>query len=325
MKLPRRQFLHLAAGAAALPAISRIARAQAYPLKPVHIIVPGTPGGPTDIIARLIGQRLSGQMGQSFVIENRTGAGGNIATEAVVNAAPDGYTLLLAGVFNSTNASLYRNLSFNFVRDIAPVGGLVRVPLVVEVSASFPSKTISEFIAYAKANPQRINFGTGGIGTLAHVAGELFKMTAGVDIVHVPYRGSTPALTDLIAGHVQVMFDPMPSSIEFIRAGKLRALAVTSAKRSDALPNVATVGETFPEYEASAWYGLGAPKNTPVGIIERLNKEINSALAEPQIRAQFADQGGIVLPGSPDIFGKLIADDTEKWTNVIRAGNIKPE
>jgi tripartite-type tricarboxylate transporter receptor subunit TctC len=325
MNLPRRRFLQLAAGSATLPAVSRMARAQSYPTRPVRVMVGGTPSGPTDIVARLMGQRLSARLGQSFVIENRAGAGGNIAAESVVNAAPDGYTLLLVGVFYAANSTLYQDLNFNFIRDIVPVGGVVRMPLIAEVNASSPLHTVPELISHSKANPRKVNFGTGGVGTLAHVAGELFKMMAGVDMVHVPYRGSTPALTDLMGDQVQVMFDPASSSIELIRSGKLRPLAVTSTMRSAALPDVATVGETLPGYEASAWYGVGAPRKTPKEIIERLNKEINLVLADPMMQAQFAGQGGAVFPGTPADFGDLIAQETEKWAKVIRAANIKPE
>ena len=282
MKLPRRQFLHLAAGAAALPAVSRIAWAQAYPTRPVRIIVGFAAGGAADIIARLIGQWLSERLGQPFVIENRPGAGSNIATEAVVRAPPDGYTLLLVGTANAINATLYDKLNFNFIRDIAPVAGIIRVPNVMVVNPSVPAKTVPEFIAYAKANPGKINMASGGIGTAAHVSGELFKMMAGVDMVHVPYRGAAPALTDLLGGQVQVMFASMPSSIEHIRAGKLRALAVTTATRSEALPDIPTVGEFVPGYEASAWYGVGAPKDTPAEIVDKLNKEINAASPIPR-------------------------------------------
>ena len=297
MKLPRRKFLHLAAGAAALPAVSRVAWAQAYPTRPVRIIVGLPPGGATDIVARLIGQWLSERLGQPFVIENRPGAGTNIGTEAVVRAPPDGYTLLLVGRRNAINATLYDKLNFNFIRDIAPVAGIIRVPLVMVVNPSVPAKTVPEFIAYAKANPGKINMASAGIGTPGHVAGELFKMMAGVDMVHVPYRGAAPALTDLLGGQVQVMFGTTVSSIEHIRAGKLRALAVTTATRSEALPDIPTVGEFVPGYEASAVFGIGAPRNTPAEIVDKLNKEINAALADPKIKARLADLGGAVLAG----------------------------
>jgi tripartite-type tricarboxylate transporter receptor subunit TctC len=325
MKLPRRNFLHLAAGAAALPAVSRIARAETYPSRPVRIIVPFAPGGPADILARLIGQWLSERLGQPFVIENRTGAGGNIGTEAVVKSPPDGYTLLLAGPPNTINATLYDKLNFNFMRDIAPVATISRDALVMAVHPSVPAKTVPEFIAYAKANPGKINMASGGNGSTPHVSGELFKMMAGIDMAHVPYRGAGPALVDLLGGQVQVYFSQMIVSIEYVRAGKLRALAVTSAMRSDALPEIPTVGEFVPGYEASAWQGIGAPKNTPPEIVDELNKEINTALAHPKIKARLADLGGTVLSGSPSDFGKLIAEDTEKWAKVIRAANIKAE
>ena len=282
-------------------------------------------GGAPDILARLMGQWLSERLGQPFVIENRPGAGSNIATEAVVRAPPDGYTLLLVSPANAINATLYDKLNFNFIRDIAPVAGIIREPHVMVVNPSVPAKTVPEFIAYAKANPGKLNMASAGNGTAAHVAGELFKMMTGVDMVHVPYRGAAPALTDLLGGQVQVMFAAMPASIEYIRAGKLRALAVTTATRSEALPDIPTVGEFVPGYEASAWFGVGAPKNTPAEIIDKLNKEINAALADPKIKARLADLGGTVLPGSPADFGKLIADETEKWGKVIRAANIKPE
>jgi tripartite-type tricarboxylate transporter receptor subunit TctC len=325
MKLPRRQFLHLAAGAAALPAVSRIARAQAYPERPVRIVVGFAPGGANDILARLIGQWLSERLGQPFVIENRPGGGSNIATEAVVRAAPDGYTLLLVGPPQAINATLYEKLNFNFLRDIAPVAGIIRAPNVMEVNPSVPAKTVSEFIAYAKANPGRVNMASAGNGTGPHMAGELFKMMAGVNIVHVPYRGSGPALTDLLGGQVQVMFDALPPSMEHIRTGKLRALAVTTAARSLALPDVPTVSEFVPGYEASASFGVGAPKNTPAEIVDKLNKEINAGLVDPKFKTRLADLGGTVLAGSPADFGKLIAAETEKWAKVIRTANIKAE
>jgi len=325
MKLPRRQFLHLAAGAAALPAVSRVARAQAYPTRPVRIIVPFAPGGGADIVARLIGQRLSERLGQPFVIENRTGAGGIIGTEAAVHASPDGYTLLLITVTNAINATLYEKLNYNFVRDIAPVAAADRVPNVMEVNPSVPAKTVPDFIAYAKANPDKLSFASGGIGSSQHVAAELFKMMAGVRMNHVPYRGAALGVGDLVAGQVQVMFDVTASSMELIRAGKLRPLAVTTAMRVEALPDIPTVGEFLPGYEASTFHGFGAPRNTPAVIVDTLNKEINLALADPKIVARFAELGGVVLPGSPADFGKLIADETEKWGKVIRAANIKPE
>jgi tripartite-type tricarboxylate transporter receptor subunit TctC len=323
MKLRRRQFLHLTAGAAVLPAMSHIARAQAYPAKPVRIIVPFVAGASSDIVARLIGQRLSERLGQQFIVENRPGAGGNIGTEAVIHAPPDGYTLLFAATANAINATLYEKVKFNFIRAIAPVAGLVRLPNVVEVNPSVPAKTVAELIAYAKANPGKINMATAGVGVSGHMAGELFKAMAGVNMVHVPYRGSTPALTDLIGGQVQIMFEPLPASIENIKAGRLRALAVTTAARSEALPDLPTVAEFVPGYEASTWYGVGVPKNTPVEIIDKLNREINAALSEPRMKAQIADLGGTPLPGSPAEFAKFIADETEKWAKVIRTANIR--
>jgi tripartite-type tricarboxylate transporter receptor subunit TctC len=325
MKLPRRQFLHLAAGAAALPAVSRVARAQTYPTRPVRIIVGFAPGGTADIIARLMGQWLSDRLGRPFVIENRSGGATNIATETVVRAPTDGYTLLMVGSANAVNATLYDKLNFNFIRDITAVAGIVRVPSVMVVHPSVPATTVPEFIAYAKANAGKLNMASGGIGSLGHVSGELFKMMAGINIGHVPYRGGGPALTDLLAGQVQVYFSPLPAAIEYIRAGKLRALAVTTAARSEALPDIPTVNDFVSGYEASAVLGLGAPRNTPAEIIEQLNKEINAALADPKMKSRLADLGGTVLPGSPVAFGKLIAEETEKWGNVIRALNIKAE
>jgi tripartite-type tricarboxylate transporter receptor subunit TctC len=325
MKLPRRNFLHLAAGAAALPFAPRVARAQAYPTRPVRWIVGYPPAGASDIAARLIGQWLSDRLGQPFVIENRPGASGNIGTEAVVNAPPDGYTLLLVNAGNAINATLYDKLKYNLIRDIAPVAGIIGVPLVMQVNPSVPVKTVPEFIAYAKANPAKLNMASAGNGTPQHVSGELFKMMAGVNMTHVPYRGSAPALTDLLGGQVQIVFDTTLASIEYIRAGRLRPLAVTTATRLEALPEIPTVNDFLPGYEASGWYGVGAPKNTPTEIIDKLNKEINAALANPKMKAQLADLGGIVLALSPAEFGKLIADETEKWGKVIRAANIKPE
>jgi tripartite-type tricarboxylate transporter receptor subunit TctC len=325
MKLPRRQFLHLAAGAAALPAVSRVAMAQTYPSRPVHWIVGFTPAGGNDIVARLMGQWLSERLGQPFVIENRPGAGTNIATEAVVNAPPDGYTLLLANLANAINATLYEKLNFNFIRDIAPVAGISQAPLIMVVNPSVPAKTVPEFIAYAKANPDKINMGSAGIGSAGHLAGELFKMMAGVSLVHVPYRGNAPALTDLIAGQVEVLFPSAASSIEYVKTGKLRALAVTGAIRLETLPDLPTVGESIPGYEASSLYGIGAPRNTPAEIVDKLNKEVNAALADPKMRARLADLGGTPLPGSPAQFGKLIVDETEKWGKVIKFAGIKPQ
>ena len=325
MKLPRRQFLHLAAGAAALPAVSRSAWAQTYPSQPVRIIVGFAAGGPNDILARMIGQWLSERLRQPFVIENRPGAGSNIATEVVVRAPPDGYTLLLVGSPNAINATLYEKLNFNFVRDIAPVASFMRGALVMVANPSVPAKTLPEFIAYAKANPGKLSYGSGGVGGITHITPELFKMMAGVDIVHVPYRGVAPAMTDLLGGQVQVLFGNPAQSIQYIEAGKLRALAITTAMRSNALPDIPTVGEYVTGYEASSFFGFGAPKNTPAEIIKKVNAEINAGLADPKIKAKLAELDGMALIGSPADFGKLIADETEKWGKVIRAANIKPE
>jgi tripartite-type tricarboxylate transporter receptor subunit TctC len=325
MKLPRRTFLRLAAGAAALSGVSRIARAQSYPTRPVHLIVPIAPGGATDIVARLIGQWLSERLGQPFVIENRPGASTNLGTEAVVRAPADGYTLLLCSAVNATNAALYDKLNFNFIRDIAPVAGVLRGPHFMVVNPSVAAKSVPEFIAYAKSNPGKLNMASAGIGNGTHLVGELFKVMAGVDMVHVPYRSGGPALTDLLGGQVQVMFPTTVASIEYIRAGRLRALGVTAATRSDALPDVPTVGEFVPGYEASTWFGVCAPNATPAEIVEKLNKEVNAGLAEPMIKMRLADLGGDVLALSPAGFGQLIADETERWGNVIRAANIKPE
>jgi tripartite-type tricarboxylate transporter receptor subunit TctC len=325
MKLPRRKFLHLTAGAAALPVLSRIARAQAYPSRPVRLAVPAPAGGSFDITARLMGQWLSERLGQPFIIENRPGAGTNIGTEAVVRAPADGYTLLLVGTPNAINATLYDKLNFNFIRDITPVAGVIREPNVMVLNPSVPAKTVPDFTAYAKANPRKINMASSGIGSSPHMAGELFRIMTGVDMNHVPYRGAAPALTDLLAGQVQVMFPTIPSSIEYVRAGKLHALAVTTAMRSDAFPEIPTIGDFVPEYESSAWLGLGTPKNTPAEIIDKLNREINAGLADPKIKTRLADLGGMVLPGSPADFGKFIAAETEKWGKVIRSANIKPE
>jgi tripartite-type tricarboxylate transporter receptor subunit TctC len=325
MKLPRRQFLQLTAGAAALPVVSRIARAQAYPARPVRIIVGFTAGGAFDITARLLGQWLSERLGQQFIIENRPGASTNIATEAVVRSPADGYTLLLGGAVNTVNATLYEKLNFDFIRDIAPVAGVIRFPNVMELNPSFATRTVPEFIAYAKANPGKVNMASSGNGTSQHLSGELFKMMAGVNLVHVPYRGAPQALTDLLSGQVQVSFDPLPAAIEFIKSGKLRALAVTTSTRSDALPDIPTIGEFVSGYEASGWNGVGAPKNTPIEIVQKLNTEINAGLADPRMKAKFAELGGMVLAGSPADFGKLIADETQKWAKVIKFADIKPE
>ena len=324
MKLPRRNFLHLAAGAAALPAASRIASAQAYPSRPVRIVVTFPAGSTSDILARPMAQWLQERLGQPFVVDNRPGAGGTIGTEAVVRASPDGYTLLLISGAHTINATLYDKLSFNFIRDIAPVAGISRETGVMVVNPSVPAETVPDFIAYAKANPGKINMASAGIGASTHVAGELFKMMAGVNMVHVPYRGSPPALTDLLGGQVQVYFGPIAGSIEYVRAGTLRALAVTTAKRSEALPDLPTVGEFVPGYEASAVWGVGAPRNTPAEIVDKLNKEINAGLANPEIKARL-ELGGTVLPGSPTDFGKLIAEEIEKWGKVVKFANIKPE
>jgi len=325
MKLPRRKFLHVAAVAAALPAVSRSAWAQTYPARPVRIIVATGPAGAPDILARLVGQWLSERLGQQFVTENRPGGGNNIGTEAVVRAPPDGYTLLLVDPSASINATLYDKLNFNFIRDIATVAGLVRMPLVMVVHPSVPATTVPALIAYAKANPGRINMASPGIGTPGHVAGELFKMMTGTGMIHVPYRGGGPALTDLIGGQVQVFFPSTSLSIEQIRAGRLRALAVTTAARWDGLPDIQTVGEFVPGYEASIALGVGAPKRTPVEIIDKLNREINAALADPKIESRLADLGGTPLAGSPADFARLIADETEKWGKVIKFAGIKPE
>jgi tripartite-type tricarboxylate transporter receptor subunit TctC len=325
MRFPRRKFLRLAAGAAALPAMSRMAWAQAYPSRPVRVIVPVGAAGVTDIIARLMGQWLSERLGQPFVIENRPGAGNSIGTEAVVRAPADGYTLLLVGAPNAINASLYDKLSFDFVRDIAPVASIVRVANVLTVNLSVPAKTGPELIAYAKANPGKINMASVGNGSTPHVTGELFKMMAGIDMVHVPYRSAGAALTDLITGQVQVYFATTASSIEHIRAGRLRALAVTSATRSDFLPGVPTVSDFLPGFEASFWGGVGAPRNTPAEIINKLNKEINAGLADPKLQARLAELGGVPLGGSSADFAKLIAEETEKWAKVVKFAGIKPE
>ena len=323
MKLPRRNFLHLAAGAAALPTVSRFAWAQAYPTRPVRIIEGFGAGSALDIVARFIGQSLSEQLGQSFVIENRSGASSNIAAEAVARASPDGYTLLLISTANAINTTLYEKLNFSFIRDIVPVASIVRVPLVMEVHPSVPAKTVPEFIAYAKANPGKINMASAGTGALTHAAGEMFKTLAGVDLFHVPYRGAQ-VFPALLAGDAHVYFGPLLSSIEYVRTGKLRALAVTTTTRSDVLPDVPVLSDTLPDYEASAWFGIGAPKSTPVELIERLNKEVNISIADPKFKARLANLGGTVLPGSPADFGKLISDETKKWGKVIVAANIKP-
>ena len=326
MKLPhRRNVLHLAAGAAALPAVSRIAMAQSYPARPVRIVVGFAAGGTTDIAARLIGQWLSERLGQQFVIENRPGASANLAAEAVVRASADGYTLLALTSTNMVNATLFDKLSFNLNRDFAMVAGLIRSPFVLEVHPSVPVKTVPEFIAHAKANPGKITMASFGTGSSSHVAGELFKLMTGVDLLHVPYRGSGPMLTDLLGGQVQMAFDNLPASIEYIRADKLRALAVTTAMRTEALPNIPTVADFVPGFEASAIIGIGAPRNTPAEIVDKLNKEINAGLADPKLKARFADLSASPFMGSPGDFGKLVADETEKWAKVIKSAGIKPE
>jgi tripartite-type tricarboxylate transporter receptor subunit TctC len=326
VEICRRRLLHLAAGAAVLPALSGFAAAQTYPSRPVRIIVGFAAGGPNDILARLIGQWLSERLGQPFVIENRPGAGSNIATEAVVHATPDGYTLLLVGTPNAINATLYDNLNFDFIRDIAPIAGLIRGALVMVVHPSVPATTLPEFISYAKANPGKLSYGSGGVGGITHITAELFKQEAGgLGIVHVPYRGVAPALTDLLGGEVQVLFTNLALLIGYIETGKLRALAITTAMRSEALPDIPTVGEFVPGYEASSVFGLGAPRNTPTEIIDKLNKEISAALADPGFNARLAHLDGTALSGSPADFGKLIADETEKWGKVIRLANVKPE
>ena len=325
MKLPRRQFLHLAAVAAALPAVSRVARAQVYPSRPVRIVVGFPAGGSFDVVARLFGQWLSERLGQPFIVENRSGAGGNIGTEAVVNAQPDGYTLLLVNDTHAVNATLYEKLNFNFIRDIAPIASIASVPNVMQVNPAVPAQSVSEFIAYAKANPGKINMASGGNGTPAHVSGELFKIMTGVNMLHVPYRGGAPAIADLIGGQVQVMFPNIPQTIEILKSGKLRPLGVTTATRLDVLPEVPTVGETVPGYETIGWIGLGAPRRTSAELIGRLNSEIQRALDDAKIKARLTDLGVTRVSGSPADFGKFIADETEKWGKVIRAANIKPE
>jgi tripartite-type tricarboxylate transporter receptor subunit TctC len=325
VKFPRRKFLYLAAGAAALPVASGLARAQTYPTRPVHIVAGFAAGGGVDITARLIGQWLSERLGQNFVIENRPGAGGNLGTETVVNAQPDGYTLLLATVPNAVNATLYENLNFNFIRDVVPIAGIIRVPMVILVHPSVPAKTVPEFITYAKANPGKVNMASAGTGSAPHMAGELFNVMAGVNMVHVPYRGQGPALIDLLGGQVQVLFATTPGTTEYIRTGKLRALAVTTAARAEVLPDLPTVADFVPGYEASQWYGVGAPKRMPAEIINMLNREINAAFADPRMKARFADIGGEALTGSPAEFEKFVADETEKWAKVVKFAGMKPE
>jgi tripartite-type tricarboxylate transporter receptor subunit TctC len=325
MTLPRRRFLHLAASAVALPALSRIAFAQTYPVRPVRWIIGFSPGGTTDIISRLVAQHLTEQLGQPFIIESRPGAGTNIATESVVRAPADGYTLLFVGAPNAINATLYSKLNFNFIRDIAPVAGIVGVPNVMVVHPSLPVTTVPEFIAYAKANPGKINMASSGVGTSPHLAGELFKMMTDVDFLHVPYRGAAPAVTDLLAGQVQLYFVTTPSSIGYIKSGRLRAIAVTTAGRVTELPDVPTISEFIPGYEASAWYGIGVPRDTPEEIIGKLNREINAAIAEPKIKLRLNELGCTVIAGSPADFAKLIANETEKWAKVVNFASLKPE
>jgi tripartite-type tricarboxylate transporter receptor subunit TctC len=322
MKLPRRQFLHLATAAAAVAAAPRVGRAQAYPSRPVKLIVPVAPGGALDILARLIGQWVSERLGQPFVIENRPGAGTNLGVEAVVRSPADGYTLLLIPGSVTVNATLYDNLTFNFIRDIAPIAMISRLPLVMEVSPSVPARSVPEFIAYAKANPGKISMGSGGTGSPSHIAGELFKLRTGIDMVHVPYRGGAPALTDLIGGQIQVMFSPLPESIGAIKAGQVRALAITTSMRSDALPDVPVVAEFVSGFEASTWQGIGAPKHTTAEIIDRLNREVNAALADPKIKARLTDLGSMPAPMTPGDFENYIVAETEKWAGVIRAAHI---
>ena len=325
MNLPRRQFFHLAAGAFAAPAIARRAFADAYPSRPVRLLSGFAPAGGNDIIARLIGQWLTERLGQTFIIENRPGAGTNIAAEAVINSPPEGYMLFVTNLSNAINATLYEKLHFNFMRDMLPVAGIAQAPAVFAINSLVPAKTVIEFIAHAKANPGRINMGSAGIGSTGHLAGELFKMMAGVNLVHVPYRGNAPALTDLIAGQIEVLFPSLGSSIEYVKARKLRALAVTGETRSDALPDLPTVAETLPGYEASSFYGIGAPRNTPAEVVEVLNKAVNAGLADPKLKARLTDLGSVPLPGQPATFGELIADETEKWGKVIRFAGIKSQ
>jgi tripartite-type tricarboxylate transporter receptor subunit TctC len=324
MKSLRRDFLNRATGASALLAMPRTAWSQAYPTKPVRWIVGFAPAGGNDIIARLMGQWLTERTGQQFIVENRPGAATNLATEMVANAPADGYTILLIGVSAAINTTLYDNLNFNFIRDIAPVAGIMSIPLYLTTNPAVPVKTLAEFIAYAKARPGKINMGSAGIGSAGHLAGELFNMMAGVNLVHVPYRGNGPALNGLLGGEVEVVFPTPPSSIEFIRAGKLRGLATTGAQRAEALPDMPTVGEFVPGYDVGVWYGVGAPKGTPAAIVNKIHQEINNGLADPKMKARFADLGGVAMPMAPAELGKLIAEETEKWAKVIRAGNLKP-
>jgi len=322
MTLSRRHVLQLAAGAGALSAAPRMARSEGYPARPVHLIVPVAPGGALDILSRIMGQWLTEHMGQTFVIENRPGGGTNIGVDVVAHATPDGYTLLLIPQSVTTNATLYKDLNFNFIRDIVPIAMISKLPLVMEITNAIPAKTVPEFIAYVKANPGKVSMASGGSGSASHIGGEFFKMKTGIDMVHVPYRGGAPALTDLIGGQVQVMFSPLPESLGAIKAGKVRALAVTTAERSQALPDLPTVAEFVPGFEASTWQGIGAPKKTPADIVDKLNKEINAALADPQIKTRLADLGSIPTPMSPAAYEKLIVDETDKWAQVIRDAKI---
>jgi tripartite-type tricarboxylate transporter receptor subunit TctC len=325
MNLPRRRFLHLAVGVAALPALSRVAWAQTYPTRPVRLVVPFAAGGPSDIAARLIGQSLTERLGQQIIVENRPGAGSNIGTEVVVRAPADGYTLLMVGNSSAVNATLYEKLNFNFIRDLAPVAGVMRIPMVVTVNPSIAAKTISEFIAFAKANPGSLSMASGGNGSASHITGELFKLMTGVNLQHVPYRGEAPALTDLLGGQVQVMFPTLPTALEHIRSNKLRALAATTAVRLEVLPDIPTVGDFVPGYEASAWVGIVTPRNTPAEVVDKLNSEINAGLADPKLRARFAEVGSTVFPGLPADFGKFIVEETEKWGKVVRFAGIKAD
>ena len=325
MKLPRRAFLHLAAGAAALPAVSRLARAQSYPSRPVHWIVSFSAGGANDTVARIIGQYLSDHLGQQFIIENRVCAGGNVGMESALSSAPDGYTIAFVGPNNAISATLYEKLPFDFIRDSVPVAGTMRLTNVMVVNPAVPANNVAEFIAYAKANPGKINFASGGVGTSPHLSGELFKAMTGVNLVHVPYRGGAPALTDLLAGQVQVLFDNLPGPIGHIKTGRVRALGVTASKRVDSIPDVPTIGETVPGYEATVWYGIAAPKGTPPEIVEKLNQAVNVVLANPKLQIRLAELGGEAMPMTPAEFGKLVADETEKWAKVVKFAGIKPE
>ena len=324
MKISRRKFLHLAASSTVLPVLPRSARAQTYPSRPVHIIVPYAAAGPNDIVARVVCQWLSEHLGQPFVIENRPGAGSNIGTEMVVHAPPDGYTVLVVSSSQAINATLYDKLNFSFIRDIAPVASIMRVPNVMVVNPAFPARSVREFIDYGRANPGKLNFGSSGIGASNHMSGELFKSMTGLDLMHVPYRSSGPALTDLVGGQVQVMFDAIASAVEHIRAGRLRPLGVTTATKADALPEVPVIADAVPGYEVSNWFGFGMPRNTPADVVMTFNKAVNQAIADPKLKARLAELGGILMPGSPADFGKLIAEETEKWGKVIRSANIKP-